>query len=71
MLFMGGGAAQALVHYRVKFYEKNMSSGGGKKVIQDRLNKADFVPVDFIGVNTYQSKDIYGVYKTTTQNTAS
>ncbi|WP_221810515.1 hemagglutinin repeat-containing protein [Enterobacillus tribolii] len=30
-----------------KFYEKNMSSGSGKDVIQDHLKKADFVPVDF------------------------
>ena len=30
-----------------KFYEKNMVSGNGQKVIQDHLQKADFVPVDF------------------------
>ncbi|WP_239327115.1 VENN motif pre-toxin domain-containing protein, partial [Snodgrassella gandavensis] len=30
-----------------KFYEKNMTSGSGKDVIQDHLMKADFVPVDF------------------------
>ncbi|WP_431022266.1 hemagglutinin repeat-containing protein [Erwinia rhapontici] len=30
-----------------KFYEKNMSAGNGKIVIQDHLKKADFVPVDF------------------------
>jgi filamentous hemagglutinin len=30
-----------------KFYEKNMSSGSGRDVIQDHLQKADFVPVDF------------------------
>lgn len=30
-----------------KFYEKNMSTGNGKIVIQDHLKKADFVPVDF------------------------
>ncbi|WP_335340266.1 VENN motif pre-toxin domain-containing protein [Gilliamella sp. WF3-4] len=30
-----------------KFYEKNMSIGNGKIVIQDHLKKADFVPVDF------------------------
>ncbi|WP_312217405.1 VENN motif pre-toxin domain-containing protein [Pantoea vagans] len=30
-----------------KFYEKNMISGNGQKVIQDHLQKADFVPVDF------------------------
>ncbi|WP_337262572.1 MULTISPECIES: DUF6862 domain-containing protein [unclassified Serratia (in: enterobacteria)] len=30
-----------------KFYEKNMSTGSGRDVIQDHLQKADFVPVDF------------------------
>lgn len=30
-----------------KFYAKNMSTDGGKKVVLDHLNKADFVPVDF------------------------
>ncbi|MCO6523357.1 MAG: hypothetical protein J6571_09270, partial [Snodgrassella sp.] len=30
-----------------KFYDKNMSTGNGKIVIQDHLKKADFVPVDF------------------------
>ncbi|XKM14522.1 VENN motif pre-toxin domain-containing protein [Orbaceae bacterium ac157xtp] len=30
-----------------KFYEKNMNSGAGQKVIQDHLMKADYVPVDF------------------------
>ncbi|KGD79837.1 hypothetical protein [Pantoea agglomerans] len=30
-----------------KFYEKNMSVGRGRDVIQDHLQKADFVPVDF------------------------
>ncbi|GKV92922.1 hemagglutinin repeat-containing protein [Pectobacterium aroidearum] len=30
-----------------KFYEKNMISGNGQKVIQEHLQKADFVPVDF------------------------
>ncbi|MCA6917995.1 VENN motif pre-toxin domain-containing protein [Pectobacterium versatile] len=30
-----------------KFYEKNMSAGSGRGVIQDHLQKADFVPVDF------------------------
>ncbi|OKP28319.1 hypothetical protein [Serratia fonticola] len=30
-----------------KFYEKNMVYGNGQKVIQDHLQKADFVPVDF------------------------
>lgn len=30
-----------------KFFEKNMSSGSGQKVIQDHMQKADFVPVDF------------------------
>jgi filamentous hemagglutinin len=30
-----------------KFYEKNMNSGAGQKVIQDHLKKADYVPVDF------------------------
>ena len=28
-----------------KFYEKNMSCGSGKYVIQEYLQKADFVPV--------------------------
>nr|WP_255309206.1 VENN motif pre-toxin domain-containing protein [Gilliamella apicola] len=30
-----------------KFYEKNMNSGAGQKVIQEHLKKADYVPVDF------------------------
>uniref|UniRef100_UPI0035B67AB0 hypothetical protein n=1 Tax=Erwinia rhapontici TaxID=55212 RepID=UPI0035B67AB0 len=30
-----------------KFYEKNMSAGSGRDVIQDHLQKADFVPVYF------------------------
>ena len=30
-----------------KFYEKNMISGNGQKVIQEHLIKAGFVPVDF------------------------
>ncbi|WP_267127910.1 VENN motif pre-toxin domain-containing protein [Pantoea agglomerans] len=30
-----------------KFHEKNMISGNGQKVIQEHLQKADFVPVDF------------------------
>ncbi|MBT9186606.1 hypothetical protein ILP31_21200 [Pectobacterium punjabense] len=30
-----------------KFYEKNMIAGSGRDVIQDHLQKADLVPVDF------------------------
>ncbi|MDR2249439.1 MAG: hypothetical protein LBE19_07510 [Acinetobacter sp.] len=30
-----------------KFYEKNMTMGSGKQNIQEHLNKADFVPIDF------------------------
>lgn len=30
-----------------RFHEKNMSSGSGRDVIQEHLQKADFVPVDF------------------------
>lgn len=30
-----------------KFYEKNISVGRGRDVIQDHLQKADFMPVDF------------------------
>lgn len=30
-----------------KFHEKNMSAGSGRDIIQEHLQKADFVPVDF------------------------
>lgn len=44
-----------------KFYEKNMNSGGGEKVIQDHLDKADFVPVDF-RVLTQDNQKIFMEY---------
>ncbi|HDU8673711.1 TPA: hemagglutinin repeat-containing protein [Morganella morganii subsp. morganii] len=44
-----------------KFYEKNMDSGKGKVVIQEHLNKADFVPVDF-RVLTPSNQKIFNDY---------
>ena len=44
-----------------KFYEKNMSVGNGKIVIQDHLKKADFVPVDF-RVLTPSNQNIFTNY---------
>lgn len=38
-----------------------MSSGGGKKVIQDHLDKAGFVPVDF-RVLTQNNQKIFMEY---------
>nr|WP_174506363.1 VENN motif pre-toxin domain-containing protein [Acinetobacter sp. Marseille-Q1620] len=47
-----------------KFYEKNMSSGKGKQNIQDHLQKADFVPVDFRVLTSYNQKIFLDYIKT-------
>lgn len=48
-----------------KFYEKNMADGGkGIKVIQDHLNKADFVPVDFRVLTSTNQKIFLDYVKT-------
>ncbi|MBN7766443.1 hemagglutinin repeat-containing protein, partial [Pectobacterium brasiliense] len=47
-----------------KFYEKNMSAGSGRDVIQDHLQKADFVPVDFRVLTSANQKVFMDYIKT-------
>lgn len=47
-----------------KFYEKNMNSGSGRDVIQDHLQKADFVPVDFRVLTSVNQKIFTDYIKT-------
>ena len=47
-----------------RFYEKNMSVGSGRDVIQDHLQKADFVPVDF-RILTPENQNIFMSYVST------
>ncbi|WP_255210184.1 hypothetical protein, partial [Erwinia persicina] len=47
-----------------KFYEKNMSVGSGRDVIQDHLQKADFVPVDFRVLTPANQKTFMDYIKT-------
>lgn len=47
-----------------KFYEKNMSVGRGRDVIQDHLQKADFVPVDFRVLTPANQKTFMDYIKT-------
>ncbi|WP_434060402.1 hypothetical protein [Pectobacterium aroidearum] len=44
-----------------KLYEKNMSAGSGRDVIQDHLQKADFMPVDF-RVLTFANQKVFMDY---------